>query len=726
MNPQITQISQILLAGAWGFCGICAICGSLCAQAQQVSVPAARAVRTPQPIRLDGRLDEPAWKLAEPIGPLIQRDPREGEPATEETEVRILFDEQALYFGIVCRDRTPAAIVSTQLTRDADLEVDDRVLVVLDPFFNQRSGFFFEVNPAGARADGQIANNDEHRSYDWDGIWDAAARITPEGWVAEIMIPFKTLRFKPGQTVWGLNIERHIKRRNENDRWASPRRDIWITNLAAAGRLEGLTDVRQGRGLDIRPFVSGGHENREGKFEGGMDIIKNLAPNLNASVTVNTDFAETEVDARQVNLTRFPLFFPEKRSFFLEGAGVFEMAGLGRSAVLVPFFSRRIGLLGDQTVPILAGAKIVGRQGDYNIGFLDIQTRDSDTLGVKGQNLLAARVSRNIFRQSWVGAIVTRGNPEGAGSNSLVGADARLATSEFRGGKNLSLDLFFFRTEDEASHTSDYAGGFRLDYPNDLWDIALTSIQIGEDFRPALGFVPRTGIRRTNLGIEFKPRPQGLGIRQFFFELRPEYISNLENRVQNWRVFTAPFNVRTESGEHLEVNYIPEYEHLDAPFEINPGVVLPAGSYQWRRFRTEVNTATKRPWVADLALWWGGFYNGTRRQLEAALTWKANTHVSVAAGLERNDVTLKQGKFYTQILSLRGNYNLSPNVSWANFIQYDSESRVFGVQSRLRWILKPGNDLFLVFNRGWLKTFRGAYRPVFDKGTAKLQYTFRF
>ena len=501
--------------------------------------PMAHATQLKDRIRIDGKLDEPDWQGALPIGPLIQLDPKEGEPASEETEVRILFDSDAIYFGITCRDRTPSAIVSKQLTRDADLSVDDRAMVILDPFFDQRNGFFFAVNPSGARADGQVANSAEHISIDWDGIWNAASRITPEGWVAEIVIPFKTLRFKPGLASWGLNVERHIKRKNETDRWAGARRDIWVSNLAEAGRLEGLTGIHQGHGLDIRPFLATGNKDDDGRLDVGIDVSKNLTPNLNASLTVNTDFAETEVDARQVNLTRFPLFFPEKRAFFLEGAGVFELPGV-TGTDLVPFFSRRIGLLEGQEVPILIGTKVIGRQSGYNIGFLDVQTRrvdnvelDGQKVSVDGQNLLAASVSRNFFRQSTVGAIFTRGNPAGAGNNSLIGANARLATSEFRGNKNISLDVFMFRTQDEESHTSDYAGGFKVDYPNDLWDIAMTWKQIGTNFRPALGFVPRAGIRRANVGVEFRPRPERWAIRQFFFQLRPAVITNLKNEIQN-------------------------------------------------------------------------------------------------------------------------------------------------------------------------------------------------
>jgi len=679
-------------------------------------------------IRVDGVLGEPAWARAAAVGPLLQSDPKEGAPPSEETEVRVLFDADNLYFGITCRDRTPSAIVSTQLARDADLEVDDHVIVVIDPFLDHRNGFFFMVNPGGARADGQISNNSEHLSFDWDGIWDARTRVTEEGWVAEIVIPLKTLRFKPGQAVWGLNVERQIKRLQERDRWASPRRDIWIGNLAAAGELTGLTGLQQGRGLDIRPFVSGGEENGGGRFKAGLDVFKSLTPSLTASLTLNTDFAETEVDARQINLTRFELFLPEKRTFFLEGAGVYDVAGLGSgNSDLIPFFSRTVGLLNEQEVPVLFGMKVSGRASGYNIGLLDVQTRRTplDEGPLAPQNLLALRVSKNLFAQSWVGLIATRGDPSGRGGNDLIGFDSRLATSRFRGGQNLSLDLFALRTDDSAPGRADHAYGFKLDYPNDRWDVALNWKRIGEGFNAAMGFVPRKGIRKSDLYVAFQPRPERWGVRQFFFELEPTLITNLQGRVENWRVFTAPFNLRTESGEHLEWNYIPTFERLEAPFEIQPGLVIPPGSYRWTRFRTEVNTATKRPWVIDFALWYGGFYGGTLRQWAPGLTLKPNPHVSFAFQMERNEASVPQGEFVTQLFSGRVNFNFSPNLTWSNLIQYDSESRILGFQTRFRWTLRPGNDLFVVVSRGWYRRFDGDYLPSFDKGSAKLQYTLR-
>jgi len=692
--------------------------------------PVASARRTTATIHVDGRLDERDWEATLPIGALVQREPLEGRPASESTDVKVLFDEQAIYFGVVCHEQHPRGIVSTQLTRDANLDVDDRITIVLDPFFDHRNGFFFQVNPSGARSDGQISNNARSLTPEWDGIWDAAVTRTTDGWTAELSIPFKTLRFRPDQTVWGFNVERQIKHLFETDRWAAWRVTSWIGNLADAGQLTGLEGVRQGHGLDVRPYVSGGRDTGDDQLTGGVDVFKNLTPNLNASITVNTDFAETEADIRQVNLTRFPLFFPEKRTFFLEGAGVFDVAGLGGGADLIPFFTRRIGLHGGDDsggveVPIGAGAKIVGRQSDYNIGVLDVETRDLPDGSLRHRNLFAARVSRNLFEQSWVGAIVTNGNPDGTGRNNLLGADARFATSTFRGDKNASLDVFVQRTDDQALGR-DYAGGFGLSYPNDRWDLFLNWKQIGDAFRPALGFVPRIGIRTTNARVAFQPRPRRWGIRQFFFEFEPEYITNLGNRLENWRFFIAPFNVRTESGEHVEWNVIPEFEHLDAPFEIHPGVVVPAGSYQWHKYRAEMNTATKRRWVVDLTYWWGGFYDGTRKQTGFGVTLKPNAHLALALRLDRNDIDLREGRFYTQVLTVRGDYNFTPNVSWQNLEQFDNESKVLSFQSRFRWILKPGNDLFFVVNRGWVENFDGRFDALFDRTSSKLQYTFRF
>ena len=713
--------------------GMAVIINYVCLHQAFGQTPRAEVLYINEHIRLDGRLDEPAWKQAVPIGDLVQVLPREGEAPRERTEVRVLVDNNAIYFGIICFDRNPASIVSTQLTRDADLGVDDSVTIVLDPFFDQRNGFFFTVNPSGARADGQISNNEEFTSLDWDGIWDARARITDEGWTAEIMIPFKTLRFKPNQTVWGLNVERVHKQYNEKSRWSGARRDIWISNLAEAGHMEGMPQIHQGMGLDIRPYgLITRKEGNEWKVDGGLDVSKNLAPNLNASLTVNTDFAETEADSRQVNLTRFALFYPEKRSFFLEGAGVFDTAtkaGTPRPD-LIPFFSRRIGLMEHngitEEVPILIGGKITGRQSGFNIGVMDVKTGGIDDIGLESQNLFAARVSYDLWKQSYVGGIFTSGNPSGNGGNTLVGADARFATSSFQNNKNLSLSLFFMRTDDEFSDSSDYATGFALEYPNDRWMGILAWKQIGEDFNPALGFVPRTGMRKANAALMFGPRPEKGGIRQLRTHVFPEIITNLDNRVDSWFINISPCEVKLDSGDEFDFEIHPQFERLSHDFQIGRDVVIPVGSYQFTRYVVKIETATKRRWVVDFQAHFGDFYSGTRRDLNIELLLKPSHHLLLGLQAERADIDLKEGKFFTQLFAARADINFSPNLSWANLVQYDNISRVLGFQTRFRWIIQPGNDLFLILNRGWEKTPESRYVSVFDSGTAKLQYTFRF
>ncbi len=679
------------------------------------------------PVTIDGRLDEPAWAGASPIGELVQTEPDEGAPPTEATEVRVLRDEEALYFGIRCFDRTPSGIAATKMGRDAELEGDDHVLVVLEPFGDRRNGFFFAVNPRGARAEGQIANNSEQLNFDWDGIWDAAARVDGSGWTAELAIPLKTLRFRKEAVAWGLNVQRYVARREETDRWTAARRDIWISNLSEAGRLEGLQGARQGRGLDVRPYVSGGEEDSGGEYKVGGDVFKNLAPNLTASLTINTDFAETEADDRRVNLTRFPLFYPEKRSFFLEGAGIYEVAGLGnQDEDLVPFYSRRIGLYQGQEVPILAGLKVSGRVDRWNVGFLDTETGRHEELGLDRQNLLAARVSRNLFRQSFVGALVTHGDPSGAGSNTLAGGDARLATSTFRGRENLSLDLYAFFTDDGASGRKGHAWGGKVDYPNDLWDAALSFKEIDAGFRPALGFVSRTDVRKTDVHVEYMPRPGRLGIRQLFFETGGQYVSDTSGRTLDWMVEVSPVGLQTESGDKANLLWVPQFERLDQPFEIQPGIVIPPGDYRYTAWMAAVETAGRRRWVAQMEVRWGSFYDGDLTRVAGRLDLKPNAHLLVGVQGEWSRGELPEDRFTAKVLAGRLDLNFNPNLGWSNLVQYDTDSRELGVQSRLRWRMRPGSDLFVVFNRGWVHEADGTYRPYFDRGSAKVQHTFRF
>jgi hypothetical protein len=349
-----------------------------------------------------------------------------------------------------------------------------------------------------------------------------------------------------------------------------------------------------------------------------------------------------------------------------------------------------------------------------------------DELGLGRQNLLAARASRNLFRQSFVGALVTHGNPSGNGSNTLAGADARFATSTLRGGENLSLDLYAFVTDDEASGRKGHAWGGKLDYPNDLWDVALTFKEIDADFRPALGFVSRTGIRKTNAKADFMPRPGRLGIRQLFLEASLQYVTDTSGRTLDWMVIASPLGFQTESGDGFRFEWVPQFERLDEPFEIQPGVVIPAGDYHYTAWIAEVETAERRRWVGEVEVRWGSFYGGDLTRLEARLALKPSAHLLVGLEGEWSEGTLPDGRFTAKVLAGRIDVNFSPNLAWSNLVQYDSDSRELGFQSRLRWRLRPGSDLFVVFNRGWVHEPDGAYAPYFDRGSAKVQHTFRF
>jgi len=707
--------------------------------------PTVRATAISEDIHIDGKLDEPAWQLAVPATQMTQVYPREGDTPSEKTEIRVLVDVNALYIGITCYDHDPDRIISKQLTRDSYLDSDDNVEIVLDPFSNRRNGYYFNVNPAGARTDGQISNNTRFANLDWDGIWNVSSKITEEGWIAEIIIPFKTLHFEPGFKTWGFNVERSIKRNNETVRWAGARRDSWITNLADAGSLEGFPEIHQGKGLDVRPYGVVRKDGDEYKLDGGLDVSKNLAPNLNASLTVNTDFAETEADTRRVNLTRFDLFYPEKRLFFLEGANIFITAsgggggrggggggGFGMGSDIMPFFSRTIGFYQNGgssiDVPILVGGKITGRQSGFNMGVLDILTDDVESVGLEKQNLFVGRVSRDFWSQSYVGGIITHGNPTGQGDNTLIGVDARFATSTFRGDKNLNLSLYLFRTADEASNTSDFAGGFEIEYPNDRWNLSIGGKQIGKNFRPAMGFVPRSGIRKIEGNMMFSEWPEKWGIRRIGFSVGPEVITDLDNRVEDWNVRLGVVNLNFDSGDRIMLNIQPNFERLPESFDISGGrgVVLPAGSYNYTTYRFSVMTADKRWWMTDFDFGWGAYYNGTRKSMGLQLTFKPSDRIFLEVGADRNEISLEQGNFYTQIFSLQAGYNFSPNVSWSNLLQYDNASRILGFQSRFRWILTPGSDLYLVMNRGWERTFDHDFISTYDHGTVKLQYTFRF
>ncbi len=696
-------------------------------------------IRTDDPPAIDGRLDDASWADAPMFDNLRQVEPVENGEPSERTEVRLLFDTNFLYIGIRCFDSEPDKIIATQMRRDAGASgggggffggggssFDDRVIVVVDTFLDRRNGFHFEMNPVGGRTDGLVENNSRLRT-DWDGIWYGRATIDDEGWVAEYAIPFKTVSFDPDGDTWGLNVQRSIRRKNEDIRWAAPVQNKSLRSMADAGMVSGFEGIDQGIGLDLVPFGTASYlrnhnENDEDwDFDTGFDLFYNLSPSLKSAITVNTDFAETEVDARQVNLTRFPLFFPEKRDFFLQDAGIFSFGGIRRDPL--PFFSRRIGIdANGEEVDILAGAKITGRVNDLNIGLLDIQQDSSGDVDQK--NLFVGRVSYNVLDESELGMIVTNGDPQDEGSNSLVGFDFNFRDSTHNGDETIDGNLWWQRTFTPGVNGEQMAWGIDIGYPNDTVDFSLGFNHIDEEYNPGLGFVPRTGIREYFSRYRYRWRP-GNGIRQIDSSVFARMITNVDNELETSDIDFTLFRLETEYGDQYNVQYTLQKEVLDESFEINDGVTLDVGSYRWDRwsFRYEDSNAKLVRFEGSAS--YGGFWSGDRYDLRGELEWRVSANLFLSLEYQYNDIDLDEGDFITRLGRARVNLFFTPDISWQTFVQYDNVSDTMGINSRFRWIVEPGSELFLVLNQGY-DIIDSRPHSGFTEVTSKVGWTFRF
>jgi hypothetical protein len=697
-------------------------------QAQEAQAPRLQAGVHAGRLVIDGRLSEAAWNAADQIDTFTQSEPDEGEPASSGTVVKVLASPAGLVIGIVCHDPDPRGIVSFSVRRDAALASEDHVRVVLGPFMDGRSGYVFAVNPSGARYDGLIEPGGETDNPDWDGIWDAAVDRTDSGWSVEIEIPIQTLSFAPRIHEWHFNVQRRVQRRLETSRWAFPARQYQITQTSRAGLLTDLPDFDLGLGLSVRPAITsgGGHPapdtDLDGEFHPSLDASKRLGSNLLASLTVNTDFAETEVDTRRTNLTRFPLFFPEKRTFFLEGSDIFSF-GLGLNEDIVPFFSRRIGLVGGAQVPITVGAKVNGRLDATNIGGLVARTDDERDVAAPDTLMAAGRIKQNILSESWIGAIATVGDPLGRDGSWLGGVDVTYATSRFRGDKNFLVGAWALATGRDGLGGDATAHGFKVDYPNDLWDMQVTYKRIGRDFDPSMGFVPRRAVHLISGQANNRTRLSTGPLQQLFHQFQPSAAWGLDGRWESYRFFVAPINWRFRSGDRAEFNVNPTGEQLAEPFRIG-GVDVPAGSYYWRRYRLEAGTAEKRRLYTQVTWWFGGFYDGSLDQVQWTGAWNPTPLLTVEFSGERNIGELAAGRFTQTLVGTRLRVNVSPNLSVASYTQYDTDSDSIGVNTRLRWTFRPVGDLFVVYNHN-VSSMLERWQLESNQLLIKLQYAWR-
>jgi hypothetical protein len=693
-------------------------------------------------ITLDGRLDEGVWQRAVPAADFVQIDPANGTPATERTEVRIVYTADALYMGVTCYDSEPDKWLGYQRRRDEFLSSDDRFMWTIDTFLDQQSGYFFEMNPSGLMGDSLMGGGVDNRQ--WDGIWNAHVERSSVGWTIEIELPFRSLNFNPDNDAWGVNFQRTVRRKNEDSIWTGWARNQGLRRMTNAGRVTGIRNVTQGLGLDLKPYglvsseASPGRAGREQAStdpDAGLDLFYSPTPGLRAVLTVNTDFAQTEVDQRQVNLTRFSLFFPEKRDFFLDGAPFFAFGSPQNDLIINPFFSRRIGLSASGSPqPITFGTKLTGQIGKQDVGLLHVRTGEDDDAGQISEDFSVARIRRRVLAQSYIGGMYTRrdGRGDGTGGQQTAGLDMRLATSRFRGNQNLESTAYYLASARPGADTA-HAYGFSASTPNDPFAFYFSARNVDDDFDPGIGFVTRDGYRRYQPGAEFNPRPRGHRyIRRFLFAAFGDVQTDLANGLLSRGLEIKPFEVQFHSGDSVAVQLNREREVLDDPFRVNirPGesVTLPLGAdYRGTKWSVRGQTANRRVLALNGYYESGFYYSGTKDQVSLNLTIRARPGLIVYTTAEWNDIDLPEAAFRTSLYRVVAETQFSPWMALVNNFQFDSVSAVLGWQSRFRWIMRPGSDIYFVYTRNWQDDpLESRFRTLDWRVASKVLYTHRF
>ena len=710
-----------------------------------------RMVRTATPPVVDGVLDDSVWALAAVIDDFKQSQPIEGDEPTERTEIYLLYDDDALYIGGRFWDSEPDLIAAGTLRhRTLRLGDDDRIAVVLSPYNDRRSGYKFETNANGVKHEGIYQNVRQNLSV-WDTIWDASSRIDAEGWTTEIAIPFKSISFDPNDDTWGMNFSRAVRRKSEEITWVSRNRSY---NPSVVGIATGFQGLEQGIGLDVVPSIA---LNRRRAYDPtgadsdthpSLDVFYKFTPALNGALTLNTDFSATEVDSRQVNLTRFNLFFPERRAFFLQDTDIFEFGRIGGSSYDGnrassrstrengrPFFSRRLGLSrsAGQPVDLDYGGKISGRVGRWSVGGLAV--RQAEFGPVASSDVFAGRASLSVLDESAIGLIVTDGDPNSNVDNSVVGADFRYLNSRLSGGRLLEADAWFQQSQTEGSSGDDQAFGVALGAPNRSglrWGLALKEIQ--RNFNPALGYVSRTGIRDQTVDVGYTHIISGGPLVSFYAGVDAQRIEYIDGGLQTQVLAVRPLELSTRARDRIYVRLLSTDEVLNQPFRIHrdpsgtsPDVIIPPGRYSFDEHLVQVSSGSYRRLAGSLTYQAGDFFNGERINIGGDVTWRPTKHFTFKFGYDWNDIRLPQGEFVTRLMQLTTEIPFSSNLSWINFIQYDNVSERAGIDSRLHWVQRDGREAYVVLTHNLQDMDRdNSFDATLSDLSVKVNYTFRF
>ena len=694
-----------------------------------------RAIRLLSGIDVDGRLDEPVYESVAPVSDFIQQLPDEGAGATERTDAWVMFDDENFYVAGRCWDSAPPSEwVATEMRRDAfNMLNNDLFGFLIDTFYDRRNALLFYANPLGGFVD-QALTNEGNPNRDWNPVWDVKTDRFDGGWTIEMVVPFKSLRYRPARDqIWGIQLRRTVMRKNE---WAyltlipisaagfGGRGGVF--RVSAAGTLVGLEAPPAGIHLEVKPYAIGGltpagagvtdlDAKPERRFEGdgkvGVDLKYGVTQNLTADFTYNTDFAQVEVDEQQVNLTRFNLFFPEKREFFLEGRGIFDFArgsfrtarSLRRGSVLgggdapTMFYSRRIGLQGGQAVPILGGGRLTGKIGAFDVGALNIQTGNEAVSGALDTNFTVLRVKRDILRRSSVGGIVTNRSLSlsGEGSNQAYGADA---TFSFFDSVNLLGYYAKTRTTDVAARDTSYQA--RFDYGADRYGLELDHLLVEGNFRPEVGFLRRRNFRRTSLSGRFSPRPRSIeSVRQFVLEASHDYFLTADTGFLETRQNQVAFQTELENSDQFGVRLSESYELLQRPFFPSGGdVAIPAGGYDFRDVRLTYALGPQRLLNGRVEVATGGYFDGEITSVDLSRgRVDLLPQLAVEPSVSFNWIDLPGGSFRTDLVRARVNYTFTPRMFFSGLLQYNSANRTLGTNLRLRWEYSPGSELFVVY-----------------------------
>ncbi|HYU34144.1 MAG TPA: DUF5916 domain-containing protein [Thermoanaerobaculia bacterium] len=693
-------------------------------------VASLEALPITEPIQVDGRLDEEVWSRTAVGGGFTQRE-RPDQSATERTEVMVAYTPTTLYIGLRCFDAHPDQIVAKEMEYDGRLFRDDSVIVVLDTFHDHRNAYFLETNPNGAILDALSSDEGRVLNNDWDGVWGAASKITSFGWTSEMAIPFATLRFDPRLDTWGFNVRRLVARTGEQSYWMQVGRDASLLRMSRAGHLTGLHGLEPALNLRIKPHVvgsrtevlaSGAHEDTE---EPGLDVKWGITRGLALDLTYNTDFAEAEADDQQVNLTRFSLFFKEKREFFLENSGIFEVvppSQLGGTPLLKLFHSRRIGIAPNGLpVPIRWGTRLTGRAGDWSIGLLDVateslgQTASGIVGGIPADNWGIVRLKRNVGERSSVGMIFTNVDEAGGDSNQVYGVDTDLNPTP-----KLNMNAFVTGSKDPG--VSDWAGGASAVYTGQELTWSMETMEIGDQFNPEAGFLSRSGIRRYAPTLVYKPRPQMKGFRNLQFDTLSEVITDLDNNLETFYTQVGLGGFVLDKEDQASFFMDVDRERLTEFFVILPGIGIPPGVYDFADFGLTYSTSpTRRNFYASGTVTQGQFYNGNRLSTLLTLGLRPSRNFRAETRWSRDDVDLPAGAFIANVWRQRLSVSFTPNLSTNAFIQYNDAADLLSLNLRFNWIYRPGADIFVVYNENWiapdLRNLEGRERQLILKFT---------